>query len=253
MRAVLAQISPKLKKTTLQEFSKFLENVEKDVDLVIFPELALNGYLLKDAVFEDAYSMSELEEFAKLSSTKDLVFGAVLKVGHKFHNSAFYCSNGKIDFVHHKSALPNYGLFQEARFFFKGDSVEPFESRFGKTFIVICEELYDANIVAQISNEKPDMVIVISNSPTRGFGDDGLLIQKQWSSLLRATALLSGANVLFTNRVGFEDGLGFWGGSCAITPKAQISKSAKLFDEEYLSIEIDTKLSQTQKYLLREY
>ncbi len=253
MKVTLAQISPKLRKSSVDDFSKYLIDIKKDVDLVVFPELALNGYLLKDAVFEDAYSMNEIEKFAELSSQHDLVFGAVLKVGHKFFNSAFYCTNKKVVFIHRKTALPNYGLFQEARFFFRGDSVEPFESKFGKTFIVICEELYNANIIAKISSEKPDMVIVISNSPTRGFEEDGLLIQKQWNSLLGTTALLSGANILFVNRVGFEDGLGFWGGSCAVSPKSQILKSAKLFNQEYLEINIDTKLSQTQKYLLREY
>ncbi|NOX15076.1 MAG: nitrilase [Epsilonproteobacteria bacterium] len=253
MKVILAQISPKLKKITPKDFAKYLKDIKEDVDLVIFPELALNGYLLKDAVFEDAYSLDEIEEFAKLSDKYDLVFGAVSKVGHKFFNSAFYCSDKKIIFTHNKTALPNYGLFQEARFFFKGESVNSFQSRLGDTFVVICEELYNANIIAKISSKKPDTVIVISNSPARGFEDDGLLIQKQWNSLLGTTALLSGANILFVNRVGFEDGLGFWGGSCALSPKAQVIKCAKLFEQENLVINIDAKLSQTQKYLLREY
>ena len=253
MKITLAQISPKLKKISVEEFSKYLEKIDTDCELVVFPELALNGYFLKDAVFEDAYNLSEIEEFAKLSNHFDIVFGAVFKEEHKFFNSAFYCSGGKIKHIHHKTALPNYGLFQEARFFFRGNEIEAFETKFGKTLIVVCEELYNASIIAKISTTKPDLVIVISNSPARGFEDDGLLIQKQWNSLLSTTALLSGSNVVFSNRVGFEDGLGFWGGSCAIQPDTQIIKSAKLFEEEYLDIQIDSKLSQTQKYLLREY
>ena len=253
MKLTLAQISPKLRKTTCLEFSKYFDNIDENSNLVVFPELALNGYLLKDAVFEDAYSLSEIEEFAKFSISYDLVFGAVLKEEAKFYNSAFYCSGGKIIKIHRKTALPNYGLFQEARFFFKGDSVESFDTKFGKTFVVICEELYSASIMEKIANAKPDIVIVISNSPARGFEDDGLLIQKQWESLLCSTALLSGSHVVFANRIGFEDGLGFWGGSCAVNPKAQIIKKAKLFKEEKLEITINKKLSDTQKYLLRQY
>jgi len=253
MKITIAQISPKLKKTLTQEFSKYLKKIEDDCELVVFPELALNGYFLKDAVFEDAYSLGEIEEFAKLSNRFDIVFGAIFKEEHKFFNSAFYCSKGKIKHIHHKTALPNYGLFQEARFFFKGEEMETFETKFGKTLVVICEELYNASVIAKISIKKPDLVIVISNSPARGFKDDGLLIQKQWNSLLGTTALLSGCNVVFSNRVGFEDGLGFWGGSCALSPDTQVINKAKLFEEEYLDIQIDSKLSQTQKYLLREY
>ena len=253
MRLTIAQISPKLKKATVDEFAKYLENIDKKSDLVVFPELALNGYLLKDAVYEDAYRLDEIEEFAKLSQKCDLVFGAVLKENHKIYNSAFYCSSGKILKIHKKTALPNYGLFQEARFFFRGESIDSFDTEFGKIFIVICEELYDAHIIAKISDEKPDMVLVISNSPSRGFENEGLLIQKQWESLLCSTALLSGANVVFVNRVGFEDGLGFWGGSCVVNPKAKVTQRAKLFEEEIWSVEIDSKLSDTQKYLLREY
>lgn len=253
MKVTLAQISPKLKKTTIYEFEKYLVNIDKNSDLVVFPELSLNGYLLKDAVYEDAYSLDEIKKFASFSDSYDLVFGAVLKEEHKIYNSAFYCSKGDILKVHRKTALPNYGLFQEARFFFKGQNVEFFETDFGKTFIVVCEELYSAQIIADISKEKPDMVIVISNSPARGFEESGLLIQKQWESLLCSTALLSGANVLFVNRVGFEDGLGFWGGSCAVDPRAKIIKKAKLFEKEILSVDIDKKLSDTQKYLLRQY
>ncbi len=253
MKLTLLQISPKLKKITPQEFSDYFNGIDKKSNLIIFPELALNGYLLKDAVFEDAYSLNEIEEFAKFSDSCDLVFGAVLKEENKFYNSAFYCSSGKILKIHRKTALPNYGLFQEARFFFRGDGVESFDTKFGKSFVVICEELYNASVIEKIASCKPDIVIVISNSPARGFEDDELLIQKQWESLLCSTALLSGSHVVFTNRVGFEDGLGFWGGSCVVNPKAQIVKKAKLFEEEKIEISINKKLSDTQKYLLRQY
>ena len=90
MKLTLVQISPKLKKITLQEFGRYFEQIDIESDLVIFPELALNGYLLKDAVYEDAYSLEEIEEFAKYSDEYDLVFGAVLKEDHGFYNSSFY-------------------------------------------------------------------------------------------------------------------------------------------------------------------
>lgn len=249
MKLTLVQNVPKLKK---MGFDKFKEELNKiDGNLVVFPELALNGYMLKDAVFEDAYSMEEIEKFATLSLDKDIVFGCVLKIEHKIYNSAVYCSEGKILHVHHKNILPNYGLFQESRFFFEGEELNSFETSFGEVMIVICEEMFSAKVIEQIASTKPQLVIVLSNSPARGFEDGKLLIEHQWNALLSTCAILSGANVVFVNRVGFEDGLGFWGGSCHINPKGEVVKKAKLFEKEFLHVEIDKHISKTQKYLLR--
>jgi len=249
MNLTLVQNIPKLKKMS---FTKFQEELTKiDSDLVIFPELALNGYLLKDAVFEDAYEMSEIDEFAKFSEKKDIVFGCALKIGYKIYNSAVYCSSGKVLHVHHKNILPNYGLFQEARFFFEGDTMESFETTFGEVMMVVCEEMFSAKVIEKIASIKPQLLIVLANSPARGFEDDKLLIEHQWNSLLTTSAILSGANVVFANRVGFEDGLGFWGGSRHINPKGEVVEKAELFEKEFLKVKIDTHISKTQKYLLR--
>lgn len=211
MKISLIQNSPKLTKTIYSDFEKIVQTI--DADLVVFPELSLNGYLLKDAVFEDAYDLEDIEKFATLSDKKDIVFGCVLREKHRIYNSAVYCSQGKIVHIHHKNILPNYGLFQEARFFFEGESIESFDTRFGEVMIVICEEMFSAKTMQKIASTKPQLVLALSNSPTRGFQEDGLLIEHQWNSLLCSSAILSGAYVAFVNRVGFEDGLGFWGGS----------------------------------------
>jgi len=249
MNLTLVQNIPKLKKMSFDKFEEELGKI--DSNLVIFPELALNGYMLKDAVFEDAYEMSEIEKFATLSEKKDIVFGCVLKVGHKIHNSAVYCSAGKVLHVHHKNILPNYGLFQEARFFFEGEKMESFETSFGEVMMVVCEEMFSAKVIEKIASTKPQLLIVLANSPARGFEDDKLLIEHQWNSLLTTSAILSGANVVFVNRVGFEDGLGFWGGSRHINPKGEVVEKAELFEKELLHVEIDKHISKIQKYLLR--
>ncbi len=249
MNLTLVQNIPKLKKMSFVKFEEELSKI--DSDLVIFPELALNGYMLKDAVFEDAYDMDEIEKFATLSTKKDIVFGCVLKIGHKIYNSAVYCSTGKVLHVHHKNILPNYGLFQEARFFFEGDQIESFKTNLGEVMMVICEEMFSAKVIEKIASTKPQLLIVLANSPARGFEDDKLLIEYQWNSLLSSSAILSGANVVFVNRVGFEDGLGFWGGSCHINPKGEVVEKAELFEKEFLHVDIDKHISKTQKYLLR--
>jgi len=251
MKAALCQISPKLSKDNLALHIEQIEIAKKSADVIIFPELSMSGYMLMDSVFEDAYELSELDLFKELSTDIDIIFGAALRVGHKIYNSSLYYSKGDLLSIHHKNILPNYGMFQEARFFFKGKDLEFFESDFGKTAMVICEDMWNSKVIDKIVSNKPDFIYVLAASPARGFEDDGLMIEKKWNDILSSVSILCGANVLFVNRVGFEDGLGFWGGSRVISPNAKLEYKAKLFEKDLIIAELNHRLSKTEKYLLR--
>jgi predicted amidohydrolase len=245
MKIALAQISPKLSPDNLEKHLEFIK--KSDADLVVFPELSMNGYKIKDALLEDAF---DKEFFKNLKFDKDVVIGAALKEGGKIYNSALYI--GDDIHIHHKKHLPTYGVFEEGRFFFAGNEFNVFDTKFGKTVLLICEDVFSGEAVNFVSSNKPDLVIVISASPARGFDENGLLIEKQWEALLKSMAILSGAYVAFCNRVGFEDGLGFWGGSRVINPKGETEVKASYFDEELVSATLDHKLTLTQKYFLRK-
>jgi predicted amidohydrolase len=142
-------------------------------------------------------------------------------------------------------------MFQESRFFFEGDSLKSFQTTHGKVMMVVCEDLWSSKIIDEISVQKPEIVYVIANSPARGFTDDDLEIEKKWRRILSTTAILSGAHVVFVNRVGFEDGLGFWGKSMIFNPEGTIEQSAKMFERDMVIGTVNHKLSKVQKYLLR--
>jgi len=245
MKIALAQISPKLSPDNLNKHIEFINKT--DANLIIFPELSMNGYKIKDALLEDAFS---LEFFKKLKFDKDVVLGAAIKEDGKIYNSALYLSKEII--THNKVHLPTYGVFEEGRFFFEGNGFKTFDTKFGKTTMLICEDVFSADAISFVAKEKPDLIIVISASPAREFRDDGLLIEKQWNSLLSTLAILSGGYVAFCNRVGFEDGLGFWGGSRIINPKGEIEVKASYFEEELVEGELNHNLTFTQKYFLRK-
>ncbi len=253
MRVALSQISPKLSRDNFDlHKDEIFKAKSSKADIIIFPELSMNGYMLMDAVYEDSFDLNEFEEFEDLSRDIDIIIGAVTKVSHKIYNSALYFCDGKLLFIHHKNNLPNYGMFQEARFFFKGDRFEMFDTKFGSSMVVVCEDLWSSKTIDEISSKKPDFLYVIANSPSRDFSDDGVLgIEKKWNRILSTAAILSGAHVVFVNRVGFEDGMGFWGGSRVINPNGKIEVSAKLFESELLVSNIDHNISNIQKYLLR--
>jgi predicted amidohydrolase len=105
--------------------------------------------------------------------------------------------------------------------------------------------------MADVAALKPEFVYVVANSPARGFEEEGLFIEEQWDALLKALAHLSNSYVVFVNRVGFEDGLGFWGGSRVITPRGDIEQSLPLFDEAVVSVTPDHRLHAVEKWLAR--
>jgi len=245
MKVALAQISPKLSPENLDKHVNYIK--KSSADLVVFPELSMNGYKIKDALLEDAF---DLDYFRNISFEKDVVFGAALKKDGKIYNSALYIDS-EIK-IHNKVHLPTYGVFEEGRFFFKGDEFSVFDTKFGKTSMFVCEDVFSGGAVNFVSVNKPDLIIVIAASPAREFEDGKLLIEEQWDALLKSMAILSGAYVLFCNRVGFEDGLGFWGGSRVINPKGEIEKKASYFEEEMIECELNHSLTITQKYFLRK-
>ena len=222
MRITLAQTSPKLNRSNLGEIIDIINAHKNESDLIVFPELSLNGYLLQDKLYEDAWELSELQEIQELSKDIDIVVGAALRDTDGFRNAGLYYSEGKLLNQHNKVHLPNYGMFEEARYFSAGDEFESFTVRDKKVSMLVCEDLWHETVHHDIKQENPDLVVALVASPARGFSDNGLDIQKQWYEIIKTVAKEANTKVLFVNRVGFEDGLGFWGGSCILNENAEI-------------------------------
>ena len=251
MTITLVQNAPRLNRSNLQNASMLIEVHASQSDVVVFPELALNGYLLQDKVYEDAWQIDELSSLAEASRTCDIVMGAAIKENGRTYNAALYFSGGALLHLHRKLHLPNYGMFEEARYFFKGSRIDVFETRFGRSVMLVCEDLWRAQTMADVAALKPEFVYVIANSPARGFLEDGLAIEGQWDALLKTLAQLSNSYVVFVNRVGFEDGLGFWGGSRVITPRGEAEAELPLFDEAVVSVSPDNRLHDVEKWLAK--
>ena len=251
MRVTLAQISPKLSCDNIQAHLDIISQVKERSDVVVFPELSLHGYLLQDKVYENAYNLEDIKPLIEASKEVDIVLGMASLELKAIYNSALYISEGEIKHIHHKNHLPNYGMFEEARYFFKGDEVETFDSSYGESMMLVCEDLWRAEILATVSKAKPKYLYVLANSPARDFSDNGLLIQDQWESILKTTALLSGTTVIFVNRTGFEDGLGFWGGSCVLTPSGEMLKKCQLLKPEVVTLDISSAFFDANRMIMK--
>ncbi|WP_345993802.1 nitrilase-related carbon-nitrogen hydrolase [Sulfurimonas sp. HSL-1716] len=236
MKITLVQNTPKLNRTNLDRVVE--EALACKSEVIVFCELALNGYLLQDKLLEDAFLIDELKPLCDASVHRDIVVGAALKIDDEYFNCALYFSGGELLNVHKKVHLPNYGMFEEARYFDCGKEFESFKTSYGEAALLVCEDLWNPDTVKELFAKKPKIVYVLAASPARGFKDDSLTIQEQWYDLLTNLTLHCGTKVVFVNRVGFEDGLGFWGGSCIMDSDAKILHKLPLFDEKIETVEV---------------
>ena len=204
-------------------------------DLIVFPELSLTGYFVRDMVPEVALRLDspELRELIEAAGACDLIFGMVEDDTHdRFHITGVYVESGAIRHVHRKVYLPTYGLFDEKRYFAAGHRIEAFNtSRFGRVGLLICEDLWHLSAVAVMQAEKVDLLVAIANSPARGVDGPCIRTAETYRRMCRTYAEMLGAMVVFVNRVGFEDGLCFWGQSMAIGPDSLPLTEAPALDE----------------------
>ena len=210
-------------------------------DLLVFPELSLTGYVLQDLASAVAHRPTDddpvFRPLLEASRKLDMVVGFVEEDRrNRFYISAAYLSGGKVVHVHHKVYLPTYGLFDEGRFFAWGDSVRAFDTRFGRVGMLICEDFWHASPPYLLWLDGADLFLFISASPGRGLNAGEMLESARWvDHINRAYASLFTSFVAHTNRVGFEDGLNFWGTSTAFDPDGKLVAQAQ-YDEEGLTL-----------------
>jgi predicted amidohydrolase len=248
IKIIIAQINTYLgdPESNLEKHLSYAEDAkERGADLLVFPELSLTGYALQDLAAVTAHHPSAEDPiFAPLLKTSedlDLVVGFVDEdQRHRFYIAAAYLSKGEIAHIHHKVYLPTYGLFDEGRFFAWGDSVQAFNTRFGRMGIAICEDFWHASPPYILWVDGADIFIFTSASPGRGLSTDTKLESARWvEQINRAYANLFTSFVIHANRVGFEDGLHFWGGSTIFDPNGTLVIQGPYHEEAMLEAEID--------------
>jgi NAD+ synthase (glutamine-hydrolysing) len=220
-----------------KHLSLIAEAKKGDADLIIFPELSLTGYVLQDLVPTVSHRPTKddpvFKHLLKASHDLDLVVGFVDEDSrHRFYIASAYLSGGNVLHVHHKVYLPTYGLFDEGRFFAWGDSVRAFDTRFGRMGILICEDFWHASPPYLLWLDGADVLLFTSASPGRGLNDSEKLESARWvENVNRSYANLFTSFVAHSNRVGYEDGLNFWGGATVFDPNGERIAQGPYFEE----------------------
>jgi NAD+ synthase (glutamine-hydrolysing) len=247
MKVALAQIAPHLgdvKKNFDLHLNLVEKALKKKVDLIIFPELSLTGYNLRDLVPDVAMKPDKDSLFKRLKTLSreiSLVVGFVEeKERGLFYNSAAFLAKGKIIHIHRKVFLPNYAMFEELRFFGQGHNFTAFSSPFGKAGMQICYDFlhYSASYLLLVGGA--ELVSVISAAPGRGLSrEEGWETSYMWELMGETMSRFSQAFYFYANRVGIEDGKSFAGGSFIYNPAGQLVAKASYIEEELLIKEID--------------
>jgi predicted amidohydrolase len=215
----------------------------RGVGLLIFPELSLTGYFLRDLVVDVAIPVdgSAMQDLLSLSSDLDVVIGAVIEEpDHRYFNASLYLSRGELLHMHRKVYLPTYGMFDEQRYLASGDRFRGFQSSHGRMGMLVCEDMWHLSGAYILSLQGVEVMICPSASPGRGVTtDERLGTAESYGLVCRTYAQFLTSFVLYCNRVGYEDGANFWGGSMVIAPNGDIIAQEQDADERLVVAEID--------------
>lgn len=222
--------------------NEFLEEaVQCGADLILFPELALTGYPPEDLLLKKDFIEKNDEILKRLaSSAKEIVavIGYVEKIKTKLYNSAALIYEGKLVGNYRKMVLPNYGVFDEKRYFIEGDQLVCFVLNGVTIGLTICEDIWDVNGPGKQVCEKGQVDILLNISSSPYFKGKG----KEREDMIRERAQQYKTHVVYANLIGGQDELVFDGHSLVVAPDGAFITKGNSFEEEMIYADLKIRL-----------
>ncbi|WP_025646434.1 MULTISPECIES: NAD+ synthase [unclassified Psychrobacter] len=222
-----------------------IEAREQGADVIIFPELALLGYPPQDLLLRPSLSGRVKSALSALSDIENIVM--IVGYPHVDHhgtfNSAAILHNGHQKGFYHKQILPNYGVFDERRYFDKGRNQVLFDYKGLTIGLLICEDLWEKAPISDLKKQGADLVISLNASPFE------LDKQDNRKAMLAKRSSEQQLPILYLNAVGGQDDLVFDGGSMVVQADGTIAHEAPRFMEQLLlaSLDVSTAKFDTQQ------
>ncbi|MCS7053963.1 MAG: NAD+ synthase [Ignavibacterium sp.] len=249
MKIFLCQLNPiigALEYNYQKILDGYKKGIENGADLVIFPELFLLGYPPQDLVekreFREAVKKYTYK-LAQQTNSVGLLFGAITEdddnIGTDIHNSALLCYEGKIQFIQHKTLIPNYDVFDEMRYFDPAKDVKVFEFKGEKLGISICEDIwndadywykrrYTKDPVNDLIKQGATILINISASPY-SYGK-----RTNRKDMLSSLCRNDNLPLIYCCCVAGQTELIFDGGSMCFDKKGKLVKLGKSYQEDFI-------------------
>ena len=237
---LLAQTGPKLgnKERNLRQISEQASKArKKNVDLLVFPELQLTGYTMRDEVSHLAESIPgpstrKVETLAREHGVH-VVFGMPeeSEVKGVIHNTAVFVGPKGLVGRYRKIHLPTHSVFEERRYYRPGQEASVFKTDIGTIGLSICYDLYFPELTRLQALQGAELVVCISASPG--------LRRRFFEGFCLSRAMENAVYLAYVNRVGIEEGLQFWGGSRVIAPNGSVLAQCKYDLEEFQICKVD--------------
>lgn len=240
IKVLMAQINPLVGaiNDNQNKIIDIIKQKQTDHHLIVFPELVITGYPPEDLLFRKEFlqaSAHALDEIKKNTHECYVVVGHPTLEAGKIYNSLSIINKGQIISLYHKQNLPNYEIFDEARYFSQGPAVPCVLEIMGqKIGFCICEDIWQPGPAEALIKAGISTLININASP---FDDEKYPRREQ---LLKKYAT-QGVNIIYVNQVGGQDELLFDGQSMALDNRGEISARAPAFTEDLATIELCAK------------
>lgn len=225
-----------------------------DADIVIFPENFITGYMINDDVYDLAETLDgpSVKEVSNLAVKKDccIVVGMPEKSrdirGHIYNSAVVAYPNGKA-YSYRKMHLPNFGPFNERLYYTPGNELPIFTHRKMKFGLTVCYDIFFPELSKSYALGGADLIINISASPTQ--------TREFFEAMTRARAIENTVFFAYSNNVGLQGNMEFWGGSRLIGPKGNIINTARPLDRTVLETTIrleDLEVARRNRPTLRD-
>ena len=216
-------------------------------DVTLVPELAVTGYPPEDLLLRPAFAASAREAVDRIAAgvRTGLALIGFPEWNGDCHNAAAVVADGRVQAVYRKRFLPNYGVFDEARYFRAGEEAMILDAAGIRIGVAICEDIwYPSPVASDLAAARVDLICCISSSPFhRGKGD-------RREAMLATRADDCAAALAFCNQVGGQDELVFDGRSAVFDAAGELVARAPQFEEHLLVADLDTGMSARRR--LRE-
>ncbi|MCX7737900.1 MAG: NAD+ synthase [Hydrogenothermaceae bacterium] len=250
IRVALAQINPVVG-DLVGNYQKIVEFIEKakslEVDLVVFPELALTGYPLEDLLLKPSFIQKNQEYIDRLSKQVENIIVVLGSIDRQedLYNTAFIFHKGRIIAKYYKHFLPNYGVFDENRYFQRGNNLTILDIDGCKIGISICEDIwYPENPINTYAVEGCELIVNINASPF-SIGK----VEKR-HELVKVRSRDNLVAIAYVNLVGGQDELVFDGNSFIVNPNGEFIAKGSSFEEELIVADLD--LDEIFRYQLKD-
>jgi len=222
----------------VREALEYVERArELGVDIVSFPELTVTGYPPEDLLLRAAFvkdNVEALESMVERCRGITAVVGFADLVGSAVFNAAAVIHDGRLAHVYHKERLPNYGVFDEVRYFQEGAELPVYTIAGVEVGVNICEDIWYPGDPTETQAKAGARVIVNINGSPYHAGK-----RRFREEMLAERARAYDVYVCYTNQVGGQDELVFDGGSMVLAPSGELMARAAMFEEELLVCDLE--------------